>query len=117
MTASGIRVYENEVGGFVTRVELIDTAGAYSTVWEGTDTTPCGGVFEPTWPETSYEVVGVRIHTQVDGWEEVDAVELIGTTQAGPNPDGVGDACDNCPDHWNPTQADSDGDGIGDACE
>jgi hypothetical protein len=31
--------------------------------------------------------------------------------------DGVGNACDNCVNTFNPDQADSDGDGIGDACE
>ncbi|MCK4658363.1 MAG: thrombospondin type 3 repeat-containing protein [Phycisphaerae bacterium] len=30
--------------------------------------------------------------------------------------DGVGDVCDNCPNHANTTQADCDGDGIGDIC-
>ena len=33
------------------------------------------------------------------------------------NPDGVGDACDNCPNTPNSSQADIDGDGIGDACD
>lgn len=30
--------------------------------------------------------------------------------------DGVGDECDNCPNHYNPNQTDSSGDGVGDAC-
>ena len=33
-----------------------------------------------------------------------------------PAPDRVGDACDVCPDTFDPDQADSDQDGIGDAC-
>lgn len=31
--------------------------------------------------------------------------------------DGIGDACDNCPDNPNPNQEDKDGDGRGDACD
>jgi hypothetical protein len=41
----------------------------------------------------------------------VDDIEIVG------GPDGVGDVCDNCPYHYNPSQADADENGTGDACE
>ncbi len=34
-----------------------------------------------------------------------------------PEGDGVGDACDNCPDVYNPDQANHDLDGLGDVCD
>jgi hypothetical protein len=28
--------------------------------------------------ETSYQVDGIKIYTQINGWEEIDAVKLVG---------------------------------------
>jgi len=102
--------------GFVTRIELRDTVGAWHTVWEEVDATPCGGVLQASWPATPYLVDGVRVHTQDPGFEEIDAVELIGIA-ALPAPDAVGDICDNCPTVSNTNQQDLDGDTVGDVCD
>jgi len=37
--------------------------------------------------------------------------------QADVDGDGIGDACDNCPETFNPRQEDADGNGVGDACQ
>jgi hypothetical protein len=102
--------------GFVTQIDLIDTDGAYHSVFSGPDTTLCGGQLVVSWPATAYDVAGVRVSTAVPGYEEIDAVGLS-TNVVTPHPDGVGDVCDNCPGVHNPDQADSDQDGTGDACE
>ena len=84
--ATGVRVCETYNNGFIYQVDLIDVAGKTSTVWSGEDKTPQG---EPSWFEISLDpapcaVIGVKIHTRVRGWEEIDAVELIGSLVSEP---------------------------------
>jgi hypothetical protein len=81
MRSIGLRIHETYTTGFVFRVELIDTEGGEHLVWEGEDETPCPGVLELTWNETPYRVEAARIHTRIEGWEEIDAVQLIGPEQ------------------------------------
>lgn len=79
--ASAVRIFEVNVAGAVTGVETVDEGGTRRTVWKGVDTTATPAVFEVTFPPTSYRVRAVRIlfdTSKRNGWEEVDAVELLG---------------------------------------
>jgi len=91
-----------------------DANHTYHLAWDKSDATTCGDVLTARWPLTDYTVDRVVVHTSVAGWEEIDAVELLGVYAAA---DGVGDVCDNCPEYPNPSQSDYDGDGAGDPCD
>lgn len=82
--AVGVRVHETYNAGFIYQVDLVDTSGQKHTVWAGTDNTACPGWFEITFPKTEYFVNGVILYTKTAGWEEVDAVELLGEGASGP---------------------------------
>ena len=101
--ATGVVIHEVLEYGFVSRIDLIDADGVYHTIWNGPDNTVCGSTLEVQWPRTTYDVIGVRIYTAIDGYEEVDAIELI-RERLVPRPDGVGDVCDTCPSEYNPQQ-------------
>ncbi len=79
--ASMVRIFEVNVSGGVRGVETVDLQGRRRTVWKGIDPTERPGVFELAFEATAYEVQAVRIHIDTDhapGWEEIDAVELVG---------------------------------------
>ncbi len=57
-----------------------------------------------------FDVTGSFPGSEVRGW-------MFAITDGDQPSDGLGDACDNCPDDFNPDQRDMDGDGIGDACD
>ena len=76
--ATGLTVYETYKAGFVYQVDLIDTDNVCHTIWTGTDATGCPGEFTRTFSQTSYLVDGIKIYTQIAGWEEIGyLVELI----------------------------------------
>jgi hypothetical protein len=110
--AESVVVHETWQSGFVTGIELIEPGGAKHALAPTPDSTVCGSTLVRTFPATPYLVSGVRVSTQLEGYEEIDAVELVSAFT-----DGAGDACDNCPGMFNPDQTDADGDGLGDRCD
>ncbi|HTH04810.1 MAG TPA: MopE-related protein, partial [Ilumatobacteraceae bacterium] len=102
LRAVGADVHESLEEGFVTQIEVRDTTGADRVLWNGPDLTTCGDVLEARWPITEYPVHRIVVRTSAPGWEEIDAVALIGVFG---DADRVGNACDNCPEYPNPGQA------------
>ena len=76
--ATELRVHETLSAGFIYKVELVDVYQKRHIVWQGEDTTPCPGWFEIDFEKTRYLAKSVILHTQTDGYEEIDAVELTG---------------------------------------
>ena len=81
--AESVRIRETFNPGAVAKVELRDLAGTYHNVWEGNDLTKSAPSFlELRFERTPHLVQGVRIYLDSDrvkGWNEIDAVELVGS--------------------------------------
>lgn len=58
---------------------------------------------------------GESVHPSWDGPHCFDILCNAGRTDS--DNDGIADACDNCPDHFNPDQENADGDFPGDSCD
>lgn len=84
-----VRVYENFNPGSVVKIEL-KKEDNYETMWEGTyKTKQCPYVFEKEYSLTEGNItrnissfktdtIKITINTDIPGWNEIDAVELIG---------------------------------------
>ncbi len=84
---TGIEIYESYNPGAVVTVEAYDIDGdAWVVLWEGTADTAGqeSAVFSPplTAPDFATTVIRIAVdETAVEGWNEIDAVKLIGTVQ------------------------------------
>lgn len=79
--ATKVVVYETWNPGRVVQIDLKDTAGNYHTIFKGKDnTTQCPGMFSPEFPQTPYQVNGVKVYVEdpAGDWAEIDAVQLVG---------------------------------------
>jgi hypothetical protein len=83
--ATELRIRQNSAPGAFIKVELIDDGGGKHTLWEGVDEEkyPPNAIswWRRTFEKTSYKAAGARItlaSNAVAGWNEIDAVQLIG---------------------------------------
>jgi hypothetical protein len=84
--ATEVRVVITNGVGAVSKLELIDEAGTAHELWSGTDDTTRDRRGPRTWlvrtfEKTPYKAVGVKVsfaNAVVNGYKEVDAVQLVG---------------------------------------
>ena len=81
---TAVSIHETAGPGSVTKVEAYDTQQAtWTTLWQGTDTTPADaiGIFTPslTGNDVAADRIRITVDTNVPDWNEIDAVELVGT--------------------------------------
>jgi hypothetical protein len=85
VNATEVRVRQNYMPGAIIKIELIDTDGKSHTVWEGIDKTKYEtdmiSWFYAKFEKTTYKTKEVKITlatNTVSGWNEIDAVQLMG---------------------------------------
>ena len=80
--ASEVRVRESCGSGAVIKVEIFDEQGAAHVVWQGNDPTKELNYLMVNVPKTTYKTDRVKVTLAtnvVEGWNEIDAVQLVGT--------------------------------------
>jgi hypothetical protein len=82
--AEEVRVRESCGSGAVIKVEVFDEAGGTHSLWAGNDPTTELNYLIIKTPRTSYKTDRVKITLAtnvVPGWNEIDAVQLVGSDQ------------------------------------
>ena len=82
--ANEVRVRESCGSGAVIKIELFDEGGLAHTVWAGNDPTTELNYLMVKFPKTVYKADRVKITLAtnvIPGWNEIDAVQLVGTDQ------------------------------------
>lgn len=82
--ANEVRVRESCGSGAVIKIELFDEGGLAHTVWAGNDPTTELNYLMVKFPKTAYKADRVKITLAtnvIPGWNEIDAVQLVGTDQ------------------------------------
>lgn len=80
--ATEVRVRESCGSGAVIKVELFDEHGTAHTAWAANDPTTDLNYLVVKLPKTAYKTAHVKVTLAtnvVPGWNEVDAVQLVGT--------------------------------------
>jgi hypothetical protein len=80
--ATAVRVRESCGSGAVIKVELFDEQGVAHTAWAGNDPTTDLNYLMVNIPKTAYKTARVKITLAtnvIPGWNEIDAVQLVGT--------------------------------------
>ncbi|MCU0865634.1 MAG: hypothetical protein MUC36_17760 [Planctomycetes bacterium] len=85
--ATGVRVRQNAGPGAIAKVEAIAVDGREHVWWQGRDPLPATAARDFAWfvvrvPATPYEVSRLRLTldlASVAGWNQIDAVQLVGT--------------------------------------
>ncbi len=82
--ATEVRVRESCGSGAVIKVELFDEQGGAHSVWAGTDPTTDLNYLIVKFPKTDFKTARVKVTLAtnvVPGWNEIDAVQLVGVDQ------------------------------------
>jgi hypothetical protein len=82
--ATEVRVRESCGSGAVIKVEVYDEQGAAHAVWQGNDPTTELNYLMVKFPKTAFKTDRVKVTLAtnvVPGWNEIDAVQLVGTDQ------------------------------------